>query len=155
MDKRKVRLAAPVKIDGLVCAAGDEVEVDAQTAADLMAAGAVAADEQPAAPAEEPAVVSMTTDEIDRLVAERARVIAETIVEAAVERSVDFLTAERDAAQARAAELEAELVAMKQNSPEAGTGDAGDGGTAAAPATDTPPPATAKTTRKGAAPTKA
>ena len=167
MEKVTIRLKGPVKIDGDLLMPGDTPEVDPRIAAELDAAGLVDHGEGDT-PAEggpdAQAVVTMTADDLDRAVAERARIIAETIVEAAVERSVDFLTAERDAALARVRELETELAGLRisQNSPEQATGDAGaTAGNPAtdadpAPATDAPPAATAaKTTRKGAAVPKA
>jgi hypothetical protein len=55
----------------------------------------------------------MTAADIDRLVAERARFIAETIVGAAVEQAVTSLTDERDAAVARADAVEARLAEIE------------------------------------------
>lgn len=106
---KKVFVKNPVKVDGAVFMPGDH-EVDTETVAALEAAGALGdAPEEPGAAA--PA--AMTAEDIDRLVAERARIIAETIVGAAVEQAVTSLADERDAALARAVSAEARLAEIE------------------------------------------
>jgi hypothetical protein len=142
MDKVRIRLGGPAKIGGKVHPGGAEIEVDPALAAELAAFGLVEA--APAAPARDERL--MTQAEFETAVAATAKVLAESMLEAVTAEAIQPLEdravraeAERDAALARVAEMQAVLAAATDDKPPE----------------DTPPSATAaKTTRKGAAATK-
>lgn len=106
----KVFVTTPVKVGGQVFMPGVH-EIDAETADEMLAAGATGV--VPDETVTETDVTALSSDEIDRLVAERARVIAETIVGAAVEQAVTSLANERDDAVARAEAAEARLAEIE------------------------------------------
>lgn len=149
MSKVTVILKGPVKIGADWFIPGATAEVEPELAAELEASGLVkGADDQVESGADEQPVITMTASDLDQAVADRAQVIAETIVAQAVERAVDFLTSERDEALAGKLQAETErdearaaLEALKVQSTEQAREDA------------TPP--AAKSTRKGAAAPKA
>ena len=107
MDDVKVKVVIPVKIDARLFPLGDHT-VDGETATKLKEAGALAEEASSDEVVNELAA-SMTADEIDQLVASRAQTIAETIVGAAVERSVAELENQSREASDRAVLAETKL----------------------------------------------
>lgn len=117
MSKVTINVASPAK-----CSAGmfmpGEHAVAPEIAAELEAAGVLATEGEKVA-ALEAAAVTMSADEIDRMVAGRAEVIADA-PETAVEQALTEIIGERDAAIARADALAGELAALKSGSGETG-----------------------------------
>ena len=160
--KVRVRVSAPVKLGPVWLRPGDEAEVTEGERAALEAVGAV----------EEATPVTVSTErqpmtqaELEAVVAETAKVLAEAIANAAITEVVTPLEArlttaeaQRDEALARVAALEAHISATPAVTGTAGAGEVQQtppGGNPAPADRDTPPQLTAaKTTRKGAAATK-
>ncbi len=151
-----VTLIGPAKVGGLRKRPGDVVEVDPTTLGQLVEAGAAPRDPDATAP-----VRTLTQAEFETAVAGAAKVLAETMLDAALEGVAEAFEAEKNATLARAIEaeaqrdmlqdrvleLQAQLAAATENTP------AGE----APPDTDTPQPsekAAKPAPKTGAAATK-
>ena len=152
---KKVCLAGPAKVGGRWLSAG-MVEVTDEEEAALKAAGLLAPEtDASGADVQDTDLPSRTytAAEWETAVAAEAKAIAADVVPASVEAALEEATAEKDAALARVAELEAQLKSQAQAGT-AGIGNesAEDGETAPAPK-DTPPSEKAAKTapKKGAA----
>ncbi|MDR5655422.1 hypothetical protein [Ruixingdingia sedimenti] len=103
----KVTLSGPARIGGQRKRPGDVVDVDLLTLRHLEAAGVIAPELASAAATDTP-VSAMTQAEFEAAVAATAKVLAETMLDAALEEVVATVEAEKNAALARAVEAEAQ-----------------------------------------------
>ncbi|MGY9046318.1 hypothetical protein P775_11080 [Puniceibacterium antarcticum] len=152
LAKFEVTLIAPAKIDRVWQPEGAIVWVTPKVASQLFEAGAISGTEGEV----------LIGDEVDvafeTLVDARAEKIANGIVAAAVDTAMSGLTAEKDkalaqaeAANARAEKAEARITELEGELADLRKPDAAPEPT---PEQNTPPSEGAKTTRRGAAPTK-
>ncbi|MDR5655403.1 hypothetical protein [Ruixingdingia sedimenti] len=103
----KVTLSGPARIGGARKRPGDVVDVDPVTLRHLEAAGVIAADpDATRAVAASTPVGAMTQADFEAAVAATAKVLAETMLDAALEEVVATVEAEKNAALARAIEAE-------------------------------------------------
>lgn len=140
MDTVRIQITSPVKIGEKIYRPGDFADVDPETAASLEAGRVVTIGGPQPAAATASVVISKTADEIDQLVADRARILSETLIGAVVEQALEEITRERDTALVRADAAEARLLALDAEARER----------AASSPTDNAAPAV-KAQKKGAA----
>ena len=111
MSKVTVRIGNPIKVGTAILMPGAH-EVEPEVAEELWVAGHLVPEVEAVAETVAP-VSTVSAEDIDRMVAERAKIIAETMVEAVVEQAMSEVIGERDAATARAEAAEAKLAELE------------------------------------------